>query len=247
MEFPLSFFAFPLNLILLILWVCLVVHWRKKVKLSSWLTLSAIIIFLVIALVVGFTGNRDILKSWPVVLFLLYFQTVLLLVVLRGWSTRRWRFVLNHLGLLIALGAAYWGAPDEQVLRVQAVREEAVTEAFTMGGNKKQLPYEIVLKDFVLHTDENGVPSMYQADLLIDQMPVTLKVNHPYQRNFAETLYLSSYDHKGEYEIRYCVIQIVKQPWRYLILLGIIMMIAGAFLLFIKGPVRRKESKQVEN
>ena len=112
MEFPLSFFAFPLNLILLILWVCLVVHWRKKVKLSSWVTLSAIIIFLVIALVVGFTGNRDILKSWPVVLFLLYFQTVLLLVVRNGQNVRLASTLVSR--SLDVFGEKEWSEKSEE-------------------------------------------------------------------------------------------------------------------------------------
>ena len=34
----------------------------------------------------------------------------------------------------------------------------------------------------------------------------------------------------------YCVIEVVNEPWKYLSLLGLVMMIAGAAIMFIKGP-----------
>ena len=36
-----------------------------------------------------------------------------------------------------------------------------------------------------------------------------------------------------------CVLQIVREPWRYFALAGVIMMLAGAFLLFVNGPNKR--------
>ena len=60
-----------------------------------------------------------------------------------------------------------------------------------------------------------------------------LRVNHPYQIRFGEDLYLSGYDTVSQ---EYCILQIVREPWRYVTLAGIIMILAGALLLFIGGP-----------
>jgi uncharacterized membrane protein HdeD (DUF308 family) len=38
-----------------------------------------------------------------------------------------------------------------------------------------------------------------------------------------------------------CVLQIVREPWRHTALAGILLMIAGALLLFIQGPAGKRE------
>ena len=49
---------------------------------------------------------------------------------------------------------------------------------------------------------------------------------------FGEDIYLTSVSDEG------CVFQIVREPWRYFALVGILMLIAGAFMLFVGGPRR---------
>ena len=62
-----------------------------------------------------------------------------------------------------------------------------------------------------------------------------LFVNHPYDRTLSEKIYLVSFGKTlmGE---TYAVIEIVKEPWQWLSAAGIIMLIAGAVLLFVQGP-----------
>ena len=38
----------------------------------------------------------------------------------------------------------------------------------------------------------------------------------------------------------WCIMQIVREPWKYWAFAGVMMMLAGAFLMFIQGPSRRK-------
>ena len=57
-------------------------------------------------------------------------------------------------------------------------------------------------------------------------------VNRPYGVRFGQDIYLASVSEDS------CVLQIVREPWRYFALAGIIMLLAGAFLLFINGPRR---------
>jgi hypothetical protein len=43
-------------------------------------------------------------------------------------------------------------------------------------------------------------------------------------------------------EPAYCVVQIVREPLKYVMLAGIIMMLVGGFLLFLEGPKRSDAS-----
>lgn len=261
MDMPVSFFTFPLNLILAVLWFGLMVWLYKERRrfvfvrfmLSPAATFIAVGSFLLLALIVGCTGIREIVTTLPSVLVLLYFQTVLLFVLMRGWrlptatgdrlGAVRWRFLLNHAGILLAVGSAFWGTPDSETLRIRAIRDVAVKEAYHMDGTGSWLPYEITLHDFIVERYENGVPSMYEALLVVDDKEVMLRVNSPYARSFGEDIYLVGYDSDSVESSQYCVLEIVREPWKYPAVAGVIMMIAGALLLFIGGPARRNEEE----
>ena len=253
-SFPVELIAFPLNLVLFLLWAFVqVVLWKSRRKstfvrfmLDPGATYVAIGLFLVFCLVVGITGYRWLTGTWPFVAFMLYFQTVLAFVIMRGWREAtatgarlgavRWRFLFLHAGLLLALASAFWGAPDSDELKLQAFRDVSVSEAYREDGTVRWLDYSLTLEDFDVAYGADGVPSDYTAVVRIGDETVRLRVNHPYSVNFGEDVYLSGYDVDGG---DYCVIQIVREPWRYGALAGMIMMITGAFMLFIGGPRRR--------
>lgn len=243
-----SMFAFPLNLILAVLWAASVYFSYKhagssgfvRFMLSSKATIVSIALFSLACILIGLTGNREFIRSVPFIIIYAFLMTVLLYVVLRGWKVGgkvRWRFLLNHVGLLIALSSAFFGAPDSETIRVQTYRNVPVREAYRMDGSRTWLSYELELKDFKVETYDDGTPSSYEAGVMIDGKPVTLRVNHPYSIGLAEDVYLSSYD---QAEGEYCILQIVREPWKYPALIGIIMMLAGALLLFIQGPRKMK-------
>lgn len=256
-DFPVALFAFPLNVIVMLLWLTgLYWSWNRHRKslfvsfmLSKGATLSAVVLFLAFALVIGLSGRRTIVDTWVFVAFMLYFQTVLLFVIMRGWRAQtatgahvgaiRWRFILNHAGILIAVSSAFWGAPDSETVRLRAFKDVPVREAVRMDGTASWLSYEIELKDFKIDTYENGIPAMYEAEMLIDGEPVTLKVNHPYPKGFGGNVYLTGYDSSAGAESGYCVIQVVREPWKYGAVAGVVMMLAGALLLFAAGPKKR--------
>ena len=108
-----------------------------------------------------------------------------------------------------------------------------------MDGTSEWLSYSIQLKDFKVETYENGVPSMFEASLLVDDEPVILKVNKPHSVRFGEDIFLSGYDSAAE-DSGYCIVQIVREPWKYTALIGILLMMSGALLMFVRGPERRK-------
>ncbi len=235
MQHAVTFFSFPLNLILALLWTgSMLWLWKSRRKsplvrfmLSKAATISAISLLLTFCLIMGFTGLGAPVYSWAFIIVLFYFQTVLFFVLVRGG-----RQFIRHVGLFIAVSSAFWGAPDSETYRMKAVRDIPVREAFRMDGSAVHLSYAVELKDFRTETWDNGVPSMYEADVIIDNEDVTLRVNHPYSLGFGEDVYLSGAgDGSG-----YCVLQIVREPWKYGALVGIVLMLAGAFLLFIEGP-----------
>ena len=256
-NIPLSFLTFPLNLILALIWAVIMISvWRTRKKslfvgfmLSRGATVSAIVLFLGFSLAVGVSGERSLVSSWVFAAVMLYFQTVLLYVILRGWRAQtatgarlgaiRWRFLLNHVGILLAVSSAFWGAPDTEVLRVKAIRDLPVREAFTMEGTMAWLPFEITLEEFNIQTYSNGVPSMYEARLNVDGEDVVLKVNKPYNVSLGKDLYLVGFDSMQDADT--CILQVVYEPWRYAAFSGVVMMLAGAFLLFIGGPRRRND------
>lgn len=240
-----TFFAFPLNLLLAMLWIagwawlfksrpsCAVVRFL----LSPSATISSLLLLLAAGLFVGFSSDTGIVQSVPFILVLLYIQTVVYLITLRGWrrpcGAVRWRFLLIHVGFLLALGAAFWGAPDSSELRLQMVKGESTQVAYEKDGSVTGLGYELKLNDYKTEYSKPGQPKHYEAVVSVDGgRSVAITVNHPYNVRFGEDIYLISISDKG------CVLQIVHEPWRYFALAGIILLLAGAFMLFMGGPRR---------
>ena len=238
-----TFFAFPLDLLLAILWfggwawlwkaypTCRVVRFM----LSPAATVSALVILVAACIWIGFSGDREFVQTVPFVAVLLYVQTVVFLVILRGWrhsgGAVRWRFILIHAGLLLALGAGFWGSPDSIEMRLPLAGDQTSEKAYLMDGRITSLGYQLRLDDFKVETSVDGKPSYYEAIVSVDDGDsVRITVNHPYSVRCGEDIYLASVSDAG------CVFQIVKEPWRYFALVGLLMLLAGAFMLFIKGP-----------
>ena len=243
-SFPLDIFRFPLNILVAALWIALIaIMYRNRAgnafalfmlsRQATWLSLA---LMAMAGIVLGLQ-RKPSTTAWPVVVSLLFILTHLCFVVMRGWRNAkgiRWRFCLTHLGLLLALGAGFWGAPDREQWRV-AAHHYPSNEAYTMEGKQRFLPYTIELESFRMEQAENGAPTHYEAEIMVDGKKVMLRVNHPYERTLTEKIYLVSFGKTlmGE---TYAVIEIVKEPWQWMTATGIIMLIVGAVLLFIQGP-----------
>lgn len=253
-SFPLDIFSFPLNIFIVALWIVLIaIMYRNRTgnafarfmlsRQATWLSLA---LMAMVGIVLGLQ-RKPSTTAWSVVVSLLFILSHLCFVILRGWRNAkgiRWRFCLTHVGLLLALGAGFWGAPDREQWRVAAHRYPS-NEAYTMEGTQRFLPYTIELESFRMEQAENGAPTHYEANIKVDNKNVTLRVNHPYSRTLSEKIYLVSFGKTlmGE---TYAVIEIVKEPWQWLSATGIIMLIAGAVLLFIQGP-RKTDLRSLMN
>ena len=241
-----SFFAFPLNLLIAALWAAVLLWLRKAFSKSaivrflhsSAATISSIVLLIAACLWIGFSGNRTFPQSIIFVIILLYIQTVLFLITVRGARPSggkiRWRFLFLHAGLLLAVGSGFWGSPDSSESRIRLFIEEPSREAVTADGMRSVLPYELSLSDLRLEYSDEGQMIDYEAFVSVNGgTPVSISVNHPYGVRFGEDLYLVAVSEGN------CVLQIVREPWRYFALAGVIMMLAGAFLLFVNGPNKR--------
>lgn len=253
-SFPVDIFHFPLNIFIVVVWIVLIaIMYRNRTdnafarfmlsRQATWLSLA---LMAMVGIVLGLQ-RKPSTTAWPVVVSLLFILSHLCFVILRGWRNAkgiRWRFCLTHMGLLLALSAGFWGAPDREQWRV-AAHHYPSNEAYTMEGKQRFLPYTIELESFRMEKAENGAPTHYEAEIMVDGKKVMLRVNHPYERTLTEKIYLVSFGKTlmGE---TYAVIEIVKEPWQWMTATGIIMLIAGAMLLFVQGP-RKTDLRSLMN
>ena len=241
-EFPVWLFATPMNLLVGALWLVAVWEGYRRRSTSSFVqyllsaeaTYLALIIAVAVAIVLGLQ-SEPATSSWQIVGGALYILTVLSLVILRGWRNNggiRWRFVITHCGLWTALVAMFFGSPDKQILRMQ-VSCTPSREAMNERGEKVFLDYELRLEDFVVEQSENGTLKGFKATVAIDEKSVEIEVNAPHSQHYSEDIYLVSYAPEG------CVLQIVREPWRIVSLVGVAMLLLGALILFLQGSQNR--------
>lgn len=267
-NFPFAFFAFPLDVLLALLWIGGMWYAYKEKRSSEavrlWLspqcTYWTLGWFLAGCLVVGLfpqlsaqeiaeksgifsrLGCYHFTSSWIFVTSLFVLLTHLGMITLRRCflpGRNRWRFVLNHAGLWLALFAGFIGSAEEQTLRIPVFRTSPTNEAFTEQGSKVYLPQKLQLTDFTVEHYPNGAPRHFFAEVTIDGKQAHLEVNHPYAANWMDDYYLTSYDVRSP-EPQYCVVQIVREPLKYLMWVGIVMMLCGSCLLFLAGPEKRE-------
>lgn len=278
-NFPFHFFEFPLNVILGAIWVYSIytlVHDNNsesnisKVIVSPKTTAFSLFLFICGTLVIGLfpqmsavdaenesgllgrLGFYNFMSSWIFVSILFILLSHLAAITIRGFKSRkkkRWRFLLNHAGVWIALFGGFMGSSDIVTARIPVFFESENNEAQTMEGQYFYLDYNMQLIDFNVEHYQNGMPKSYVAEVKIsdrengNSSQVSLEVNHPYEYNLGEDIYLVSYDTRSD-KPQYCILQIVRQPWKYVQLIGIIMTIAGAIGMFIGGP-QKKDFKRI--
>lgn len=248
--FPAEAFAFPINAAVLFaalagLWVL----WREKPggAVCRWLasgnaSIALIAAFLICCLILGmkmqhadavsFPGFGNVRRTWWFILISIALMANLFMVILSR-RKKGIRFILNHIGVLVALIGCFFGAPDHTVSRA-IVSGEAVHEAVGENGELVPLPAAMKMDGFNVELDQRGNVRNYMALIDVDGKKVELRVNHPYRISISEDVYLTSYDRDNP-EPQYCIVEVVRQPWKYLIWAGIVMMMAGGILMFARG------------
>lgn len=266
-NFPLAFFAFPLNVIIAVIW-CFVL-WRLYkenafLPLVRFLTAPTTSIWCIVLLIAGSLiiglfpqlsdaeakvmsgifpalGCYNFMTSWIFIAILFLFLSNLSMLIIHAVYHRKGnkkRFLLNHVGLWLALFAGFFGSSDTQTLRIPLYKDSPTREAYDMNGTVYYLDYELELNKFEVEYYPNGMPSRFASDIRAGNEDVVLEVNHPYSYRMGEDIYLTGYDTTNAGNDSYCVVQVVRQPWKYITVSGILMMLTGAILLFINGAKR---------
>ncbi|NLO71001.1 MAG: cytochrome c biogenesis protein ResB [Porphyromonadaceae bacterium] len=205
-AFNTDFLRYPSNAIIGILYIISIIFLfsrSKKSYLIRWMSgmeasITSIAVFLALVIIMGLTrqyvlpeksgamgwlGFKNMLSAWSFVLVFIYMLSVLGLATLRRIKTFRWKkdipFVLNHVGLFIALTSAVLGSADMR--RYQMVVEKNVPEwrATDENGEMVEMDLAIELNDFTI---DEYPPKLMLIDnesgrTLPENQPVTLLVD----------------------------------------------------------------------
>ena len=242
-----DYLKFPANILIAAVWVAvlLFLYCKKRESrvvrfmLSKRATIGSIVAIIVGTLGVAFIPNFS--SSLIFILILLFVLNNLLFVIFRGCRDKRGirlRFMLNHIGLWLALFAGFIGTADTKELNVRVFRDAPTNEAFDKNGERTFLDYKLMLHSFNVEYSTNGIPNNYEARVIIDKETALLKINQPHSHRLFEDIYLTDYDIAGGNNVQYCTVKIIYSPWKYPMLMGIIMILCGAAMLFIQGPKR---------
>ena len=188
----------------------------------------------------GMPWLSQMLSFWPFVLIWTWMMFVSALAALNHLLRLKWKeipFILNHLGVVVAIVAATLGNADIQSLELTAFTGKPEWRALDEMGRVHEPGMAIELHEFTMEVYPNQMPKRFASDISVyteDGKTVrgTVEVNKPLKVN-GWKIYQYSYDVKKGPESEYSVFQLVKDPWIAWVYLGIFMMLAGALCLML--------------
>ena len=239
---------------------------RKKVYPFQFIgtyqaAIPAMIYAVVLTIIMGLTRQKiggswlnDMLSFWPFVLIYVYIAVILGVIILRRTVScqlstvnlkRDIPFLLNHLGLFLALTTATLGNADMQRLKMITAVGEPEWRALDANGAVKEMPLAIELKKFIMETYDDGSPKRFASEIQIltktkKNIETIVDVNKPYEVD-GWKIYQYGYDTQMGAQSQISILELVSDPWLPLVYTGIYMMLAGAVCMFIFGRgVKRK-------
>ena len=256
-------FAWPANGIVLagfLAIIAIVFLFRKKVYAFQFIgtyqaAIPAMVYAVVLTIVMGLTRQQvngtwlnNMLSFWPFVLVYVYIAVILGVVTLKriisltshhSPLTSNIAFLLNHLGLFIALTTATLGKADMQRVKMITTIGEPEWRALTQEGVVKEMPIAIELKRFIMDTYDDGSPKRFASEIQIltksgKNIETTVDVNKPYEVD-GWKIYQYGYDTQMGAQSQISILELVSDPWLPLVYTGIYMMLAGAVCMFVIG------------
>ncbi len=229
---------------------------RKKVYAFQFIgtyqaAIPAMVYAVMLTIIMGLTRQKvggswlnDMLSFWPFVLIYVYITVILGVITLRRIVTivnlkRDIPFLLNHLGLFLALTTATLGNADMQRLKMITAIGEPEWRALDANGAVKEMPLAIELKRFIMETYDNGSPKRFASEIQIltktkKNIETTVDVNKPYEVD-GWKIYQYGYDTQMGANSQISILELVSDPWLPLVYTGIYMMLAGAVCMFVIG------------
>ena len=256
-------FAWPVNGIVLGGFLMLIgVIWllRKKFYGCQFLgtynaAIPTMVYAVVLTIIMGLTRQQEhgswlnnMLSFWPFVLIYVMMAVILGQVVIRRLThLTSWKrdipFLLNHLGLFLAMTTATLGNADMQRLKMITSQGEPEWRALTQEGAIKEMPLAIELKQFIMETYDDGSPKRFASDIQIltksgKNIQTTVDVNKPAEVE-GWKIYQYGYDTQMGAQSQISILELVSDPWLPLVYTGIYMMLAGAVCMFVLGRGKR--------
>jgi hypothetical protein len=152
-----------------ILFVCY--KWLNTSQLIRWLTkvpasISSVVLVTIMVMIMGVIpqipshnkiintlGLNHITTNWAFILVLFQFLTCLGLISIKRITQLKWDnigFVLNHVGLFLALTAGVLGSGDLQRLTINVYEGKPSWIATDIDRNQVELPFAFYLNDFII-------------------------------------------------------------------------------------------------
>lgn len=247
-----KFLACPANIIALALFVALIVGLGmlyKKSEIIRWLSsyqaaIPTMVYAMLLTMIMGFTRQLkdgqwiyDMLSFWPFVLIYIQMMLIVGLAIMKHlthWSTwkREIPFLLNHVGLFIALCCGTAGNPDMQRLKMICEVGQVEWRAMDENHQLQELPLAINLQKFIMEEYDDGSPKRFASEIQVltksgMNIQATVDVNKPLEIE-GYKIYQYGYDNEAGKDSRYSILELVRDPWLWAVYLGIIMMLVGA-------------------
>ena len=259
-------FAWPVNAFVLAGFLALIAVWfllRKKVYAFQFIgtyqaAIPAMVYAVVLTIIMGLTRQQvggtwlnDMLSFWPFVLIYTYIDVILGFITLKRLSTLPWHssirniaFLLNHLGLFLALTTATLGHADMQRVKMICGIDEPEWRALTTDGRIIEMPIAIELKKFIMETYDDGSPKRYASEIQIatktfKYIETIVDVNKPYEVD-GWKIYQYGYDTRMGAQSQVSIFELVSDPWLPFVYTGIFMLLAGTLLLVVYTHWRMK-------
>lgn len=261
-------FAWPVNGIVMAGFLAVIAAiflLRKKVYAFQFIStyqaaVPAMLYTVVLTIIMGLTRQdpngswfSNMLTFWPFVLIYVYIALILGVTILRRLKhLNSWKrdipFLLNHLGLFLALTCATLGNADMQRVKMVTAIGEKEWRALDSNGAVKEMPLSIELKKFIMETYEDGSPKRFASDILIltktgKHIETIVDVNKPAEVD-GWKIYQFGYDTQMGAQSQISILELVSDPWLPLVYTGIYMMLAGAVCMFVMGRPRTNVKHQ---
>ena len=266
-------FRWPVNGIVLAGFLALIIViylLRKKIYGLQFIStykaaIPALIYAVVLTTIMGLTRQtvngewlNNMLTFWPFVLIYIYIAVILGLIILRRLGKMfhgncSWvndiAFLLNHLGLFLAMTTATLGNADMQRLKMITVKGEPEWLALNSQNMIVEMPIAIELKEFIMETYDDGSPKRFASDIQIltqtgKNIQTTVEVNKPAEVD-GWKIYQYGYDTSMGAMSNTSILELVSDPWLPLVYTGIYMMLGGAVCMFVFGRrVRKVKSEE---
>ena len=268
-------FRWPVNGIVLagfLATIAIIFLLRKKVYGFQFIgtykaAIPALVYAVVLTIIMGLTRQtvdgvwlNNMLSFWPFVLIYVYIAVILGQIILRRALNSKLSslnlkrdipFLLNHLGLFLAMTTATLGNADMQRLKMITVKGEPEWRALTSQQQIVEMPIAIELKEFIMETYDDGSPRRFASDIQIltksgKNIQTTVEVNKPVEVD-GWKIYQYGYDTQMGAMSQTSILELVSDPWLPLVYTGIYMMLAGAVCMFLFGGKKKIVNRKSSN